>query len=244
MKKEDVAIATISLARNPNEESLLKASLPLLAALNVPVMITDGGSPQAFVAFLQSLPNFTVLKASANGLFAQAKNSLQEAAKTERPFIFYTEPDKEDFFRNGLTPFLNGIEAVDTLGVTMASRSAKGFASFPAFQQMTETTINRCVEELIGQKADACYGPFVLNKNLVALLKEVQEDIGWGWRPFVFNAAHRLGYKVAAIESDYFCPPEQRQDNAAERLYRMKQLEQNIRGLVLSTTLVPDKDQQ
>lgn len=244
MKKEELVIATISLVRNAEEEALLKTSLSQLASLAIPVIVTDGGSPQAFVAFLQSLPNFTVLQAPAKGLFAQAKNSLQEAAKIERQFIFYTEPDKEEFFRSGLMKFLNNIETDNNFGITMASRSAKAFATFPAFQQMTETTINNCVEELIGRKTDSCYGPFVLNKKLVAFLNQMQEDIGWGWRPFVFNAAHRLGYKVDAIEGDFFCPAAQQQDAAAERLYRMKQLEQNIRGLVSSTTLVTSSDQR
>ncbi|GAA4742774.1 hypothetical protein [Flavisolibacter ginsenosidimutans] len=234
MNKDELVIATISLARNPEEERLLRASLPQLASLNVPVFVNDGGSPQSFLHFLRSLPNFIVLQAKEKGVFAQARNSLREAAKTERPFIFYTEPDKEQFFRESLPLLLTSVEVADTLGVCMASRSAKSFATFPAFQQMTETTINNCCKESIGAKTDYCYGPFLLNKKLVSFLDAVNEDIGWGWRPFVFNAAHRLGYKVTTFEKDFFCPENQRTDDAAERLYRMKQLEQNIRGLVLS----------
>ncbi len=39
---------------------------------------------------------------------------------------------------------------------------------------------------------------------------------------------------MEAFEKDFYCPPHQRGDDANERIYRMKQLEQNISGLVLS----------
>jgi hypothetical protein len=235
MGTDEFCIATISLVRNEEEERLLKASLQQLSLLNIPVFVTDGGSPKSFLHFLQRLPNFILLSSGAKGVFAQAKNSLQEAAKTERPFLFYTEPDKLDFFRSALVEMLASISAADNLGVAIASRSAKSFGTFPAFQQMAETTINNCCAEAIGLSADYCYGPFLLNKKLVSFLSTVQEDIGWGWRPFVFNTAQRMGYKVDVVEGDFFCPEDQRDDDAAERVYRMKQLEQNISGLVLST---------
>lgn len=235
MNTDELVIATLSLVRSDAEETLLKAALSQLSLLNVPVFVTDGGSPPLFISFLQGLPNFTVLHATAKGVFAQAKKSLTEAAKTARPFIFYTEPDKEDFFKTGLLNMVKAVEAESGLGVAMASRSKEGFATFPAFQQMTETAINNCCEEVVGVKADYCYGPFLLRKELVRYVRGVREDIGWGWRPFVFKEAHRLGYKVAAFEAPFRCPEDQRKDNAAERLYRIRQLEQNIRGLVMSS---------
>ncbi len=234
MNKDELVIATISLARSDEEEVLLKASLSQLSLLGIPVVVADGGSPRGFVNFLQSLPNFTVLSSPSKGVFAQAKTSLLEAAKTEKPFIFYTESDKEFFFKDGLPTMIETIDVNEATGVILASRSAKGFASFPAFQQTTETTINHCCKEAIGLKTDYCYGPFVLNTKMVAQLEEVPEDIGWGWRPFVFNTAHWLGYDIKTFEDDFLCPEAQRQDDAAERIYRMKQLEQNIRGLLMS----------
>ena len=181
-------------------------------------MVTDGGSPQGFINFLQHLPNFAVSKATAKGVFAQASNSLTEASKTGKPFILYTEPDKEDFFTTGLPKITAAMNANEKTGVLLASRSAKSFDSFPAFQQMTETAINHCCEELIGLKTDYCYGPFLLNTKLVAPVSRVKEDIGWGWRPFVFAVAHRLGYTVETFEDDFFCPEAQREDDAAAPL--------------------------
>ena len=119
-------------------------------------------------------------------------------------------------------------------GIFLASRSVGGFATFPSFQKMTETTINNCCAEVIGKPLDFTYGPFLLNSNLVPYLDLVKEDVGWGWRPYTFIIASRLGYNVDAYVSDFFCPGDQRDDDPKERIYRMRQLEQNIRGIVLA----------
>jgi hypothetical protein len=236
MNKNQLCIATICWARNEGEENLLRQSLSRLAELQIPVFITDGGSNDTFLEFVRSMPNFTLLKAGEKGVYAQAKNSLQAAYQSGTPFIFYTEPDKELFFANHLAALLNNVSADDSLGVYLASRSPKGFASFPRFQQITETTINQCCAEVIGQDMDFTYGPFLLNRRLVASLRHITEDIGWGWRPFVFIMAHRMGLTVDCLADDFLCPEDQRQDDAKERIYRMRQLEQNIRGIVMAAT--------
>jgi hypothetical protein len=90
---------------------------------------------------------------------------------------------------------------------------------------------------VIGKKFDYTYGPFLLNSRLVPYLDHIKEDIGWGWRPYLFSVADRLGLEVAATTQNFQCPPDQQEDDAKERIYRMRQLEQNIRGIVLSTTI-------
>lgn len=236
MNAPSVCIATISLVRRPDEEVLLRSALTRLSQLNLPVFITDGGSPASFVSFLRELPNFTVLAADAKGVFAQARNSLQHAAQRAGEFILYTEPDKLRFFEAGLPRLLNSLGMGTKTGVIMAARSSGGLATFPPFQQMTETAINNCCADRIGRKADYCYGPFLLHKSLVPPLGAVKEDIGWGWRPFVFYTAHCKGLAVEVVEDEFTCPEDQRAEDAGERLYRMKQLEQNIRGLVLAAS--------
>ncbi|RYZ30461.1 MAG: hypothetical protein EOO10_02745 [Chitinophagaceae bacterium] len=237
MEKKNISIATISWARNEAEENLLKASLTELASLNIPVYVTDGGSTASFLAFIQSIPHFTLLQPDGKGVYAQAKTSLLAAYNAGYPFIFYTEPDKEAFFRSGLQKLLDESTTDEKTGIYHASRSAKGFSTFPAFQQMTETTINNCCKELIERDHDYTYGPFLLNSILVPYLHEVKEDIGWGWRPYLFTVAHRLRLKVDALIDDFICPPDQREDDQKERIYRMRQLEQNIRGIVLGATV-------
>lgn len=235
MDKKEVIIATITLARNEEEEAVLRTSLAQLAELNLPVYITDGGSGESFLQFLRSFSNFTVLDPQ-KGLWLQTKNSLSAAYGTGSKFIFYTEPDKTGFFIHSLLQMLNEISVDPQTGIVLASRSAKGFESFPAFQQMTETAINNCCAELIGKPADYVYGPFLLKSELVPYLSELAEHIGWGWRPYTFNIAKRLGYQVDAFTGDFLCPADQQQDNAKERIHRMRQLSQNIEGLTLSTS--------
>jgi hypothetical protein len=240
MNISELSIATISWARDEEEEKLLRESLQQLAKLERPVYITDGGSTSSFLDFLTGFPNFVILKAEEKGVWAQAKKSLSEAYKNASPFILYTEPDKLDFFENGLPRMLDEVTVDEQLGVITASRSTKGFATFPAFQQMTETTINNCCNEVIGYNVDYTYGPFILNTKLVPYVDLIQDDIGWGWRPYVFGIAKRLGYKVEAFKHDFSCPLTQQEDSAKERVYRMKQLSQNIQGIVLSTRVAID----
>ena len=242
MNKKGVSIATITWARDEEEEQLLRISLQQLATLEVPVYITDGGSNAAFLENLHSFPHFTLVPATEQGLWAQAKNSLLAAYRSGTPFIFYTEPDKFNFFHYGLSQMLAAIQTDEQSGIVLAARSAVGMATFPPFQQMTETTINNCCTEVTGHRVDYSYGPFLLNRQLVPYLIQMQEDIGWGWRPYTFGMAHRLGYRIEAYMDDFSCPLQQRTDSPKERIYRMRQLSQSIHGLVLSTQTEVDKE--
>lgn len=234
MDIKNISITTITWARDEQEEELLKRSLQKLSELNIPVFIADGGSGTTFLNFLQQFPHFNVFKSSIKGVFAQAKNSLYQAANAGAGFILYTEPDKHDFFYQ-LPAILNELAVDEQIGITLASRSESSFNTFPSFQQMTETTINNCIAELIGKATDYTYGPFILNSKLVTTLSLVQDEIGWGWRPYIFGTAFRLGYKIQNFTGNFSCPEDQRKDNHKERLYRMRQLTQNIEGLLRST---------
>ena len=232
----DVAVATMTWARDAAEERLLRESLHLLAGLGVPVFVTDGGSAGTLLDFLRAVPHFRVFEAGVPGVWPQARTSIRAAAdESAARFILYTEPDKRDFFRDGLREFVSEAPAEGDVGVVLASRSAESFATFPEFQRHTETAINRCCAEVLGVEADFTYGPFLLNRALVPHLGRAADGLGWGWRPYAFGTARRLGYRVCHVEAHLPCPPEQRRDDGAERLYRVKQLGQNIQGLVGST---------
>jgi hypothetical protein len=241
MHKKDITIATITLARDEQEETLMRNALEQLSKLKIPVFITDGGSRPGFLDFLRSFPHFILSKATVKGVWAQAKNSLTEAYQQGSKFIFYTEPDKGDFFAQSLPEMLDRVQTDDKSGIVMASRSAAAFSTFPAFQQMTETAINNCCAEVVGKNLEYTYGPFLLNRQLVPYLALVKEDISWGWRPYVFGTAKRLGYQVESYVGNFYCPVSQREDRATERIYRMRQLSQNMQGIVLSATVNLDQ---
>jgi hypothetical protein len=238
MNKNDIAIATMTWARDENEELLLRDALTGLSKLNLPVFITDGGSGDDFINFIKGFPNFTVLSATDKGVWPQVLTSLKAAHNSGARFIMYTEPDKRDFFKTGLPGMLNKLVTDEKSGIVLAVRSVAGFKSYPTFQQMTETTINNCCAEIIGIKTDYTYGPFLLNSKMVPYLHKLRPSIGWGWRPYACIMASRLGYNVDSFKGAFFCPVDQRDDNVSERVYRMRQLAENIEAVVLGKTVL------
>lgn len=237
MDKHNVAVATMTWARDEEEERLLREAVTYLAEEKIPTFITDGGSGPDFVSFLRNLPGFQVFEAGVPGVFPQSRQSLRAAVDSGAEFILYTEPDKKLFFDGKLREFIAGAPAGDHVGVVLAARSEKSFATFPEFQRYTESAINRLCAEFVGEQADFTYGPFLVNRELTSYLDVLEDDVGWGWRPFIFAAAHNAGYRVVHLVDDFPCPPEQQGDNRAERIYRMRQLGQSINGLVVSTTI-------
>lgn len=227
-------------ARDAAEEGLLREALGRLADLRLRVHVTDGGSGEGFVGFLRGLPGFEVFEAGRPGVWPQARRSIQAAAEAGARFVLYTEPDKRDFFGGALGDFIREAPEGERVGVVLASRDAESYSTFPEFQRHTEDAINHCCAELVGARFDFTYGPFLLNSSLVPRLAGLPDDIGWGWRPYAFATARRLGYRVESLTKDLPCPPEQRTDDPRERLYRMRQLGQSIQGLLLSAASATD----
>src|SRR4051812_13752182 len=117
MRRDEISIATITLARNEEEEVLMRESLRELAKLKFTVFITDGGSRPSFIDFIKSYPNFILSNSTPKGVWQQAKTSLFEAYKQGPGFVFYTEPDKGDFFRQFLKNMLAQVETNDKSGI-------------------------------------------------------------------------------------------------------------------------------
>jgi hypothetical protein len=231
-----IAAATMTRAVTPGEAALLERSLRRLAHGRM-VAAADGGSSGEFLAALDAIPGVTRVGSHGAGLVAQIKGSLEFALKTDAASILYTEPDKEDFFARGLDAFLRAASGVEGGGVVLAARSAASYASFPEMQRYTETVINTLCGHYTGVPGDYSYGPFLIGRRLIPHVLSITEDVGWGWRPFVFTLAARLGLGVTLIEGDYPCPPDQRGEDAGERLHRIRQLQQNLRGLILSQSV-------
>lgn len=233
MTPADCAIATISLARDEAEERLLVNALTALDAHGIPMFIADGGSPESFIATVRSLATARLVVPDGRGLVRQVSASVRAAAASGARVILYTEPDKLLFFERHLASFIDA--ATDDAGVTIAARTPAAFATFPLMQQTTERAVNGVCSELTGNDGEYCYGPFLLSPQLVGHLESIPEDLGWGWRFAVFVAAHRAGMPLAFVSGRFDCPPGQREESEADRLYRLTQLEQNVRGLLIGT---------
>ena len=223
--------ATMTLARDEVQAQTLLAALRALARQTTAIFAADGGSLQPFVDAVARVP-VTVVPPRAPNLVGQVVASLDAAAATGSPFILYTEPDKQTFFETHLDRFLAAAPRDSEVGVVLAARSSAAFATFPAFQQRAERSFNELCSDVIGERTDYLYGPFLLNSALVAELAAVDARVGWGWRPFLFNVARRRGYRIASIAGDYDCPIDQRGDE--ERAHRLRQLSENADGLARS----------
>jgi hypothetical protein len=234
MELDRVTFATITWARTDEEDRALRTSLGVLSGLGRPIMVADGGSTLGFRAFLGGVPNIAVADCDRPGVVGQVRSSLGAALATDAAFIVYTEPDKRGFFERSLRPFLHDAVDDERLGVAIAARNAASFATFPATQRSTESAINGLFAREIGIAADFCYGPLILNRALVANLPALDPALGWGWRFYVMALARRAGYAIQVFEADLPCPQDQREDDLAERVHRLRQLGQNLQGVVLA----------
>jgi hypothetical protein len=229
-----VIVATMTLARDADEERLIERALVRLSATARRIAVTDGGSSAAFVDVMRRVPGVEVTTSrDVPGLIGQVRTSLRTARTWGDP-ILYTEPDKYDFFDRHLGGYLDRAWAGNGADIVLSSRSAQSFATYPASQQEAETVLNDLCGDLIGLRADYLYGPFVMRAALVDALEPLPPAIGWGWRPYLFVRAHRMGGRIASVEGDFDCPAEQREDGPAEQAHRLKQLAQNLRGVALA----------
>jgi hypothetical protein len=227
----DVAIATMTRVRDPNEEQSVRRSLSALVAAGAPLAISDRGSSTRFVDWMRHLPSVTVIRRS-DSLVGQVRASLAAAADTGRPFILYTEPDKRDFFKHHLAGFVERASGARTIGVQLAARSEPAFTTFPPFQRLAEANASALCQRMIGTDTDYFYGPFLVRRELSRLPVSASSDLGWGWRPFLFVAARRLGYRVIGLPGDFECPRDQRRETRLDQEHRLMQFSDNMRGLL------------
>jgi hypothetical protein len=231
VKLSDVAVATITRVRGGDDERTVRRSVHTLAATGVPIAASDRGSPNSFVEWLRRLPNLT-LATRGETLVGQVRASMAEAYNTGKPFILYTEPDKGDFFNAGLAGFIERASRGGSIGIHLAARSKTAAATFPPFQRLAEGSASALCRRAIGEDTDYFYGPFLVRRELAGLVCGASDDLGWGWRPFLFVSASRLGYRVVGIPGDYDCPGDQRSESDCDKEHRLRQFSDNVRGLL------------
>ncbi len=236
MNKKDISIVTMTRAK-PDDYKLHRAALHELAAHGLPTVITDGGSSEEFLSYLNSFPNFMVQRAEQAGAFLQIKTSFDIAQQFATPYVLYTEPDKQFFFQQRLAEFIERASVHNTTGIIIPARTAESFASYPESQRFTETFTNQLCGRIVGNDGDFSYGPLLVHRTLIPYLSLLEGEIGWGWRLFLFGLARCLRLEIGQIELDLPCPLEQRADSESELFHRMRQLQQNVSGLNLSIAL-------
>ena len=103
---------------------------------------------------------------------------------------------------------------------------------FPATQQQTESAISALFGAETTLAGDYCYGPLILNRDLIGLLPDLPDTLGWGWRFSVMGAAWCAGYALRLFTTEVPCPPDQQGNDLGERMHRMRQLVQNLEGVL------------
>lgn len=228
-----VAVATVTRARNADESAFLLTSLEELSKLGIPLFIADAGSVPDFLQGLYGLPNVQ-LRLEGSNLVQQVKGSVRRAIAAGHQVILYTEPDKKEFFQRGALDCV--AEALrSNADVCVAARDEQSFATFPGGQQRAETSFNQLASYFLEPLPDLLYGPLVLDVDAVAqYIEEAPDDLGWGWRTYLIARAARTQHKIVPFVGAFSCPVDQRQeDDEGARLYRLRQLSQNIDGLRL-----------
>jgi hypothetical protein len=227
-----VAVVTMTLARSNEEADLLARSLARLSIQRWPLIVTDGGSTDELVGRLGRIEHVQVLRAT--GLVPQLKRSIVAALETDADFLLYTEPDKDDFFRQHVGSLVEQSRGHMAAGrvLACAARSPAAFQTFPPSQQRAEREINRLCSESLGVSGDFSYGPFLMPRLVASHVSRAPDDLGWGWRHFIFAVASRLGCSLRMIEGDYLCPMADRLETEEDARHRESQLRQNRRGLV------------
>src|SRR4051812_46840049 len=119
MNKSELSIATMTWARTADEALLVRAALGILATLETPTFITDGGSPPDFLDNLKSFPSFHVAARGQAGVVPQTAQSLRAAHGTGSRFVLYTESDKHWFFTEKLDQFLKDAPDGDDIGIVL-----------------------------------------------------------------------------------------------------------------------------
>ena len=233
MKREDLCVVTITLARDAEEERTLLNGLEKLAATGLPLVIADGGSSKRFVRRVLDSNDYVVMP-HAKGLVRQVKAGIAVALRQfkDRRAILYTEPDKYPFFESRLLEFVQAAKFSPKTGVVSAARNEESFHTFPAGQYQCEHFMNEAFSWIVKRKSDYCYGPLLLGRDAAKLALKAPDDLGWGWRFWTMKKAHQSGLRVSTIEMDLPCPTEQRgEDSNEDRFYRLKQLKQNLEAI-------------
>lgn len=242
MARENLVISTITLARSKAEGNLILNSLEMLIDKGIaPIIAVDGGSDREFVEKIESLKGVSIITDKKDGLQGQIKKSLLEAKKTGYRYIFYTEPNKYDFFASQTEIFVDKtMELADNdvnFGIALPSRNQKSYTTFPPFQQYTETVTNNLISSFNGKTygKDYAYGPRIIESSLVSYLNKIEDDLVWGWMSFLVIIAHRLGKTLHTISLDLPCPENERIETENDKVYRLKQLGDHIKAIYQAT---------
>ena len=138
-------------------------------------------------------------------LLGGLKQLILKASVENIEAIAYMEGDKYTF-----VPFIEAMVAPVLKGsadLSLAVRSAEGFARFPLVQQLVERNVNRHIGRLTGISTDYLYGPRAFSPRVLSLFREYPQN-DWGVIMYPLVKGLAKGYRLVSVESPGFPPPE------------------------------------
>jgi hypothetical protein len=228
------AVVTMTRARDEAESEAALASLTALDALGIPIFASDARSIPAFREAAQRLPQLRSC-AAGSSLVGQVKSAMQCAAAEGHRYVFYTEPDKREFFLRGARGFLKAAQEQKGAAIFLAARDEASFSTFPIGQQTTERAVQQVGDVFLERLPDLLYGPLVLDLEwALPYFDTIQDELVWGWRLYLIARAVKSGRAVRGFAGSFPCPVDQRdEDDPSSRLYRIEQARQCLEGIRL-----------
>lgn len=213
-----------------------------------PTVIVDGSPNPAVtrylshrlgaIVFAQQKPGMI---ASRREVFGHAKEFILASVirKEDTEIILWTE-EKPDLIRS--IPFLIAPLVAGEADIVIAKRTPEALATWPLFQQESETRANAAYREATGIDHDPMFGPVAFTLEVVDFFINCHPE-RYGVSPFAagyiqhFAALEALaaGKKVVSVTVDCRYPPQQREEeetilNDAMREKRQRQMEELSEG--------------
>ena len=226
-------VAIVTMARAPSEVEVRRITegLTLAAGMGLPVFVTDHPGNPGVARSVEMLPNVDLARQDSD-MVARVSSSFRRALERGADVCVYTEPDKIPFFQSGLGRLVQTARQ-NPNALVIAARNASAFATVPEGQRFLESRSSEIASAFLGVKADYYFGPFAVPGEAVGrYLPGCWGSLGWGWRTYLMGRCIRDGVPVVIMEGSFEAPEWNRgEDDAASRLYRLKQFVESVEGV-------------
>lgn len=227
--KNDIAIATLSWIRTPDESKVVLETIEYLSKLDVPLVIVDAGSPKEDGEKIKDMKNVIFFE-DKNDLTSQLILSHKEAANLADS-IFYLHTDKLDFARSTASKMIETYRKLDKKGMLVPVRTKKSIATYLPYQRTAEEYLNYFVGDYVGIPGDYYAGPKIYPRSLVQYLDQMNEKIGWGIEAYFYVIAKRLGLSFDFLPF-FMRAPIDVDDEEKTKIYRLQIVEWQINGFI------------
>ncbi len=218
----DVAIAAVSLY-NPSlagykcRMKLAGQFLEKARGLGYDVFVSDGGSDESFLNYMESLGvSFSIGRQEGSLSGPGKRKAILSAYKSGRKVIVLTELEKVNL--------LDSIDAMakpileDGVDIVVAERRSLKEASCPAIQRITEPVGNLVWKICTGRDMDIFFGPRAFSRESSEYFTKYDGPYGDHWEiNFIpVMRAIRGGKRVEGRDMDFAYSPEQRHNENGE----------------------------